>query len=293
MSASSRHTRTRPLRRLVGLLAALAVALLALPSGRAEAHRPTPEEVREVRFDPRLGAAVSLDLPFRDEAGRAVTLGSYFGARPVLLTLNYFSCENLCPLMVQDLASSLSDLPFTLGEQYTVLTVSIDPRDTPEVAAARRASYLRPYTGPNRDTGWHFLTGDQDAIDRLTEAVGFRYLYDDEQHDFAHPAGVVVLTPGGAVARYLYGLDYPPTDLRLALVEAADGKIGSAVEQVLLLCYHYDPATGRYTPLVLTAVRAGGVATLLGLGLCLGLLWRADLRRGRAAPRRDRGVGTA
>jgi protein SCO1/2 len=248
------------------------------------AHSLTTGDLAGVGFEPHPGTRVSPGLTFKDELGETVRLGDYLGKRPVILTLNYFTCPNLCPLTVQDLASALGDVPFGLGDQYSVLTVSIDPTDTPVLAQQKKREYLAPYPQPGVETGWHFLTGDQDAIASLTDAVGFRYAFDPDQHEYAHPAGLVVLTPDGTVSRYLYGLDFEPNDLRLALVDASQQQIATALDRVLLLCYHYDPANGRYSSIVLTAVQGGGVATMLGLGLLLGVLWRRDLlktRKGR------------
>jgi protein SCO1/2 len=264
-------------------VAALVVLLayLLATAQPVRAHSLTASELQGVGFDPHPGATVPLDLTFQDETGGSVRLADYVGQRPVVLSLNYFTCPNLCPLTVQNLASALGDVPFALGEQFTVLTISIDPTDTPELAREKKRDYLRPYPGPGVETGWHFLTGDQEAISRLTDTIGFRYLFDAERHEYAHPAGVVVLTPDGRIARYLYGLDFPPNDLRLALAEAGQQQIATPVDRVLLLCYHYDPETGRYSSLVLGATRAGGAATLAGLGLLLGVLWRRDLRGSR------------
>jgi protein SCO1 len=265
-----------------GLAVGMLAAGLAL-GGVVQAHTLTIGELAGVGFDPQPGARVAGELRFRDEYGAEVQLGQYFGQRPVILTLNYFTCPNLCPLTVQDLAGSLGELPFALGEQYSVLTVSIDPTDTPDLARAKKRDFLRPFAQPGITSGWHFLTGDQAAIESLAGSVGFHFAFDSDRHEYAHPAGLVVLTPDGTVARYLYGLDFAPNDLRLALVEASQQQIASAVDRVLLLCYHYDPESGRYSSLVLGAVRAGGVATLAGLGLLLGVLWRRELVDGRKA----------
>jgi protein SCO1/2 len=183
-------------------------------------------------------------------------------------------------------------VPFALGDQYTVLTVSIDPTDTAILAQEKKREYLRPYPHSGINDGWRFLTGDQQTIDRLTDAVGFRYAFDPDQHEYAHPAGLVVLTPDGTVSRYLYGLDFEPNDLRLALTEAGQQQIATVADRLLLLCYHYDPENGRYSSLVLRVVQGGGAATLAGLGLLLGTLWRRDLRSGglRAAGDPDRGA---
>lgn len=259
---------------------ALSFWLLTALAPAALAHPLSPEELRTVQFEQRLGESVPPDLVFRDESGRTTSLGSYFEGRPVLLTLNYLRCPNLCSTMLNGLADRLRSLPFSLGEQYTVLTVSIDPRDTPELAAEKRAAVLRGFPGEDA-ADWHFLTGDQAAIDRLASAVGFQYIYDPQEDEYIHPAGVVVLTPSGQISRYLYGLDFVPTDLRLALVEAGQQRIGSLVDRALLLCYQYDPVTGKYTSVVLGAVRLAGLATVLGVGLFLGRLWREDLRRQR------------
>jgi protein SCO1/2 len=238
----------------VGSIAALILIGLAVLPPAARAHQLSPDELRQVGFDQRLGEQLPLDLVFRDESGQAAPLSTYFADRPVVLTLNYFHCPNLCSLLLENLADRLRILPFSLGEQYTVLTVSIDPRETPALADEKKAHVLRTSPTAGSAAGWHFLTGEPAAIDRLTRAVGFQYVYDDQEDEYVHPAGVVVLTPAGRVSRYLYGPDFPPTDLRLALVEAGQQRIGSLVDRVLLLCYHYDPASGRYTPIVMAAL---------------------------------------
>lgn len=256
---------------------ALALAWLLVLAAPLQARSLTSKELDGVNFEPHPGALVPADLTFSDETGRVVRLSDYLGQRPVVLTLNYFTCPNLCPLTVQDLASALGDVPFTLGDQYEVLTVSIDPTDSPGLASEKKRDYLKPFPHPGIETGWHFLTGDEAAIAKLTDTIGFHYVFDPDQHEYAHPSGVVVLTPQGTVSRYLYGLDFEPNDLRLALVEASQQKIATAVDRVLLLCYHYDPENGRYSSLVLTVVRGGGIATLAALGLFLGVLWKRDL----------------
>jgi len=257
----------------------------ALPA--VQAHGTAPEGLGAVGFTQRLGDPVPRDLVFRDDAGQTVRLGDYFGERPVILTLNQLRCPNLCPLELDGVVNGLNGLPFTMGDQFTLLTVSIDPREGPEDAATTRARVLRGYAQPDAASGWHVLTGDHAAIDRLADAVGFDYAYDPSSDDFAHPAGVVILTPAGRISRYLYGIDFSATDLRLALVEAAAQRIGTALDQALLICYHYDPATGRYTPFVLGLLQVGAAATVLAVGGTLALLWRADLRRQRDKP----GVG--
>jgi protein SCO1/2 len=190
----------------------------------------------------------------------------------------------LCTVVLNSLVSTLNVLSLEPGRDFDVVAVSFDPREKPALAAAKKTTYLERYSAARRanaEAGWHFLTGDQPSIASLTDAVGFRYVFDPEQHEYAHPSGLVVLTQDGTVSRYLYGLDFEPNDLRLALVEASQQQIATTVDRVLLLCYHYDPANGRYSSAVLTAVQAGGVATMIGLGLLLGVLWRRDLRASR------------
>jgi protein SCO1/2 len=241
----------------------------------AEGHEP-PGLLAEVRFDQRLDAQVPPDLVFRDETGAPVRLGDYFGRKPLILTLNYFDCPMLCPLALEGLVRSLRPLSFSVGEQFDVLTVSFDPRETSEQAAAAKAKYQRDYARPGAATGWHFLTGTEESIRVLTETVGFKTVYDAEKQQYAHAAGVMVLTPQGRIARYLYGVDVPTKGLRLALVEAAAGRIGSPVDQLLLFCYRYDPATGQYTMAVMRTLRFAGLATLLGLGGLLVVMFRRE-----------------
>ena len=267
-------------RAIARAVVAAAAALLMLGAPPVRAHQLSPEELSRVRFDQRLGEQIPLDLPFRDETGREAPLRSYFGPRPMILTLNYYHCPNLCSTALQSLADRLRTVPFTLGQQYSVLTVSIDPRETPAQAADKRSPLLHGLPGGS-EADWHLLTGQAAALDQLASAVGFHAIYDPQEDEYVHPAGLIILTPDGQVSRYLYGLDVAPNDLRLALVEAGQRRIGSLIDRIALLCYHYDASTGRYTPVVLGAVRLAALATLLGLGLVLGRLWRDDLRRQR------------
>lgn len=250
------------------LLAATLCCLLfttLLPTG-VYAATPDDDIVRRVGFDQRLDAQAPLDLAFRDEAGRQVRLGDYFRGKPVILTLNYYACPNLCNLVLLGLTTSLREVEFDIGNQFDVVTVSIDPSETPPAAAAKKAELLARYDRPGAAAGWHFLTGEEASIQRLAGAVGFRYAYDTRQGQYAHPSGVLILTPQGRVASYFYGVQYAPRDLRLGLVEASANRIGSPVDQLLLLCYHYDPVTGRYTGLVMNLLRAAGLTTVLTIG---------------------------
>lgn len=264
--------------RLMTLLLVFLVGV-GMSVGTASAHELNPDSMGALGFDPHPGALVPRDLQFRDETGQVVLLGDYFGVRPIVLTLNYLSCPNLCPIMLQNLAADLNQLPFMLGQQYDVVTVSIDPRDTPDLANHAKLTALQGTDHPESVGGWHVLTGSHASIDRLADAVGFSYAYDSDQDEYAHPAGVIVLTSAGTVSRYLYGLDYAPTDLRLALVEAAQGQVGSIVDQVLLLCFHYQEQSGRYTPIVLNLVRGAGLATLLAIVASIVVLSRIGSRR--------------
>jgi protein SCO1/2 len=267
------------------------LALLAPAAASAQGGSPD-ELIGRAGFDQRLDAQVPLELAFRDEAGRAVRLGDYFGDRPVILTLNYYNCPNLCSLVLMGLLASLQDLDFDVGKQFAVVTVSIDPRETPADAAAKKARLLarspRPGPGDAAD-GWHFLTGEEAAIEALAAAVGFRYAFDQRLQQYVHASGIVVLTPRGRVARYFYGLEYPARDLHLGLVEASAGRIGTPVDQLLLLCYHYDPVTGRYTGLITTLLRLAALVTALAVVALILLLSRR--RPGGSGPGRRAAPG--
>jgi protein SCO1/2 len=258
---------------MIARLGVLLGVVLAL-GARAEGERPPM--LRDVGFDQRLGAQVPLGLVFRDEHGSPVTLGSYLGERPVLLVPAYYECPMLCTLVLQGVVRALRALPFDVGRELTVVTFSFDPRDTPARAATRKAAALADYRRPGADAGWHFLTGDEAAIRALTAAIGFRHAWDAERQQYAHASGVLVLTPGGTISHYFFGVDFAPRDLRLALVEASAHRIGSLVDQLLLFCFHYDPATGRYGRAALGAVRLGGALTLVALGAFLLVMWRRE-----------------
>jgi protein SCO1/2 len=235
-----------------------------------------PKALEGVGFDQKLDAALPLDTPLVDESGRAVTLGTYFGQRPAIVALVYYDCPMLCTLVLNGLVSSMKALDFLPGRDFEVIAVSFDPRETPDLARAKRAAYVERYARPGTEEGFHFLTGDPAAIGALTKAAGFRYSFDEASGQFAHPAGILVATPEGRISRYLFGADFAPRDLRLALVESAAGRIGTITDQVMLFCFHYDPASGRYTTAVMNLIRAGGLATVLSLGLFVTVMWRRD-----------------
>jgi protein SCO1/2 len=225
-----------------------------------------PPPPREVGFDQNIGQFVPLDAAFRDETGKLVHLGDYFGDKPVVLSFAYDTCPMLCNLSVQGLASSLKGINLDVGTDFEVVTVSFDPKDTPERSHAKKEAVLPRYGRTGAAQGWRFLTGDDAQIRRVTAAAGFRYVWDASANQYAHPTGVVVLTPKGQIARYLFGIEYAPKDLRFSLVEASQGKLGNVVDQLLLLCYHYDPKVGKYGPLALGAMRGAGLFTMLSLG---------------------------
>lgn len=233
----------------------------------------------EVGIDQRLNEQVPLDLTFRDETGKTVHLQDYFADKPVILSLAYYDCPMLCSLVVNGLIRALRTLSFSAGTEFSVLTVSFNPKDTPPMAAIKKQTALQSYSRPGTETGWHFLTGDEETIRKLTQAVGFRYQYDEKSKQYAHASGIMVLTPQGKVSRYFYGIEYAPRDVRLGLVEASAGKIGSPVDQVLLLCFHYDPTTGKYGFLITNGLRVAGVATVLALGAFMLISSCRDRRR--------------
>ena len=235
-----------------------------------------PGPLQKVGYDQRLGGQVPLDLSFRDSAGRAVRLGDFFGKRPVLLVLAYYHCPMLCDMVLSGVAGSLRTLTFDPGKQFEVVVASIDPRETAEQAAASRAKAIGRLGRPGTEAGWHFLTGPQESITALAGSVGFRSVYDAQRNEFAHAAGIVILTPEGRVSRYLYGVDYPGRDVRLALLESADHKIGSLADQVLLYCFHYDPAMGRYSAATMRLLRVAAGLTAAGVALMIVLLRRRE-----------------
>lgn len=247
-----------------------------------------PQNLRGVSFEQRLGSPLPLDAPFVDENGKAVTLGDYTGDKPMLVALVYYDCPMLCGLVLNGLSTALKPLGLDPGADFEVVVVSFDHRETPEMAREAKARTLERYGKEGNAEGLHFLTGTETSIASLAEAVGFEYEFLPESGEFAHAAGLVVTTPDGRASRYLYGVEYPPRDLRLALVEASSGEIGTPVDQLLLYCFQYDPTTGKYSAVVMNIVRAGGTLTLL---LLVGFILLM-LRRDRAQALRSR-LGTA
>jgi protein SCO1/2 len=243
---------------------------------------PLPAALQGVTVEQRLNQQVPLDLVFRDEFGRSQPLSTYFsGNKPVVLALVYYTCPMLCNMVLNGVESTLKAVSLDPGRDFEVVAVSFDPRDTPAIALAKRANYLQRYRRANTDNGWHFLTGDEASIKALTGAVGFRYKFDPATGQYAHASSIMILTPQGKLSRYFYGVEYAPRDVRLGLVEASQNKIGTPVDQILLFCYHYDPATGKYGAIAMNMVRFAGATFVLICGTFLFFAWRRDWRRDR------------
>lgn len=281
--------RSNPVRTLaLAAVLALLGGLAAPAAGQFGPPRPAPitspdggdrpAAIEEVAFEQRLGARVPMDVPLTDEAGRTVTLAEVGEGRPILLVPAYYECPMLCNMVLGSVMSSLGVLELDAGRDFEVAVVSFDPGETPAMAAAEKARHLTRYDRPGAGDGFHFLTGEAPAVEAVMDAIGFRYAYEPERDEWAHAAGLVILTPDGTVARYHYGIEYPPRDVRLGLVEAAGGAVGSAVDEVLLYCLRYDPASGRYSLAILNLVRAGGVLTVAGIGLFMFVSWRRGRR---------------
>lgn len=274
-------------------VAACALAGLALPAAAQTgpggvAPRPVdpvtkrPVLLEDVRFDQKLDAQVPADLQFTDDLGNPVRLGDYFGERPLVLALVYFECPMLCSQVLTDLVSALGVLSFNPGTEFDVVAVSFNAKEGPGLAAAKKATYMERFGRPGTERGFHFLTGDEATIARLTETVGFRFAWDEAIKQYAHAAGLVVLTPDGRVSKYIYGLEYSPRDLRLSLVEASERKIGSAVDTILLYCYHYDPTTGKYGLVAMRTVQIAGLLVIAAMVTFWIVMWRTSKRPGTA-----------
>ena len=242
-----------------------------------------PKALQDIGIEQRLNEQLPLDLVFRDETGRDVRLGEYFGKKPVILSFVYYDCPMLWTQVLTGLVSCLGILKFDIGREFDVLTVSFDPRETPALASDKKQGYIGRYKRPGASDGWHFLTGSQESIDLLTQAAGFKYKWDEETRQFAHSSGIMVLTAEGKLSRYFYGIEYAPVDVRLGLIEASQNKIGSAVDAVLLYCYHYDPTTGKYGPVVMNFIRLGGALTIIGVLALLLIMRRRGPQPGRAS----------
>lgn len=237
-----------------------------------------PPGLKNVGIRQNLNQQIPPELAFTDDLGRPVHLADYFGKRPLILNLVYYNCPMLCGEVLSGLERSMRMMKFDVGKEFDVITVSFDPQETPEMAAKKKSEFLKRYTRAGAEQGWHFLVGKPDAINALTQVAGFDYQYDEKTRQFAHATAIMILTPQGKIAQYYYGVEYPPKDLRLGLVEAGEGKIGNVVDQMLLYCYHYDPEQGKYSATILRVLRLAGVATMLFLGTLIVVM----IRRGPA-----------
>jgi protein SCO1 len=238
-----------------------------------------PAPLRGIGFDQNIDQHLPLDTTFHDETGAAVRLGDYFGKHPVVLVFAYYDCPMLCTQVINGLASALDVLTLVPGKDFEIVTVSFNPRDTPAAAAAKKAVYLERYKQPGASESWHFLTGEEPSIERLTQAAGFRYAWDADTKQFAHPSGIIVVTPDGRLARYLFGIEYGPRDLRFGIIDASAGKVGTPVDSLLLYCYHYDPMTGRYGLVIMRVIRLAGAVTVLALGAFILIMLRRERAR--------------
>jgi len=247
------------------------------PDAPGTVSTAVPPQLKDVTFKQRLNEMLPLDTAFRDESGRAVTLGQYFGGRPVVVAFVYYSCPMLCTQVMNGLSSALKVMPFAAGRDFDVVLISFDPRDTPAIAAERKRAHLAYWSIEGDANAWHLLTGDEASIQRVTSAAGFTYRWDERSGQYAHVSGVLVATPEGRLSRYFYGVEYSPRELRLALVDSSEGKVGSVIDELLLYCFHYDPESGTYGLLVMNLVRLGGALTVLFIGGFILLMRRREM----------------
>jgi protein SCO1/2 len=263
------------------LLAAFTLRAQTVPANVGPTAATLPPVLENVGFEPALNAPMPQDLPFRDETGRSVQLRDYFGQeKPVVLAFVYYGCPMLCDQVEQGVVGALRMLSFNPGRDYEVVFVSFDSRETPEMAAEKKKKALAHFRRPETDSGWHFLTGSKESIDATTKAANFRFFFDAKNDLFAHASGVMILTPDGRISRYFYGIEYPGRDMRLGLVDASAGKIGTPIDHVLLFCYHYDPSAARYSASILKIIRLGGILTILCI---VGGIWISRRREMSAA----------
>jgi protein SCO1/2 len=263
------------------VLSASVASAQAVPSGTGPAAGNLPSVLKNVGFEPQLNALLPLDLAFRDEAGGHVQLREYFTQKPVLLALVYYGCPMLCSQTEQGVVGALRMLSFNPGRDYEVVFVSFDPRESPDMAAQKKESAMTHFRRPETASGWHFLTGSKESIDALTKGANFRYSFDPKSNLFAHASGIMLLTPDGRISRYFYGVEYPARDIRLGLVDASAGKIGTPIDRALLFCYQYDPTSARYSASILKIIRLGGVLTMLALVAGILIFRRRDIAAAR------------
>jgi protein SCO1/2 len=277
------------IRFISGIVALLALSLAGgaqtIPDNVGKSSAGLPAQLQNVGFEPRLNAQLPLDLNFRDESGRDVQLREYFGRKPVLLALVYYGCPMLCNQVEQGVVGSLKMLSFNAGRDYEVIFVSFDPREAPDMAAKKKVAALSHYGRPETASGWHFLTGKEEPIHALTAAANFRYSFDEQHNLFAHASGIMLLTPDGRISRYFYGVEYPSRDVRLGLVDASAGKIGTPIDHLLLFCFQYNPETARYSATILRIIRLGGILTIFTIVAGILIFRRRDVRAASATSR--------
>jgi protein SCO1 len=266
----------------------LSACIFLISAVALRAQYPRPIITKGVDIQQKLNSPVPLDLVFHDESGQTTPLRAYFGDKPVVFQFVYFQCPSLCPLSLHEAVTSLRRVPLEPGRDYNVVVVSFDPSETPALAAERKAGYAKEFGRAGFDTGWHFLTGSQESISRLAEAAGFRYRWDERTRQFIHAGGIMVATPEGKLSRYFYGIQYSPADLRMALVDASQHKIGSPVDYVLLFCFHYDAAQGKYTLAIVNVLKVAGCLTVLLLAGLLYLLMRNERNPNNQAAWKER-----
>jgi protein SCO1/2 len=240
-----------------------------------------PKVLNNVGIQQKLNEKIPSDIEFKDEKGKTVKIGDYLGKRPIILALVYYECPMLCSEVLNGLTGSIKGLNFNVGKEFDVLAISFDAReyDKTDLANNKKESYIKRYAREGSENGWHFLTGTQDSIDKITQAVGFGYQWDEQTQQFAHAGAIMVITPEGKLSKYLYGIDYAPKDIKFAIMESAENRIGNPVDQMMLYCYHYNPATGKYGLQVMNVMRIGGVLTILGIGLMLFVFWRRNQKK--------------
>ena len=276
---------------MFAMLSSIAAAQIV---GPPDTKRVKPPGLEHVGIDQHLNEQVPLNLEFQDEQGKTVKLGDYFhDGRPVVLNLVYYQCTMLCGEVLQGISAAAKVLNFTPGKEYEIVTVSIDPRETPAMAAAKKANFIQRLGRPQAAAGWHFLVGKQPEIDQLAKAIGWHYQYDPKTDQFAHVAGILLVTPTGRIAQYYYGVEYSARDMRLGIIEASQNKIGTLADEITLYCYHYDPRTGKYGPVITNIFRVAGVLTIVVLGGFIALMFRRDGRRAKKASASDTGQGRA
>jgi len=276
----------RSITAIAALLAlSTAAAAQTIPDSVGKSSSGLPAQLQNVGFEPQLNAQLPLDVNFRDESGRDVQLREYFGRKPVVLALVYYGCPMLCNQVELGVVGSLKMLSFNPARDYEVLFVSFDPRETPDMAAKKKAAALSRFGRPETAAGWHFLTGKEEAVRAVASAANFRYSFDEKHNLFAHASGIMLLTPDGRISRYFYGVEYPSRDVRLGLVDASAGKIGTPIDHLLLFCFQYNPETGRYSATVLRIVRLGGILTILTIVVGILIFRRRDVRTASATSR--------